>query len=160
MSYTNYTCHIMYIDWLSGFREGAEDLVPPILPAAPPSDNEVLFCKWKVTRTEKFIQMPRSTFLCSGNIKRTSVQRRSSKVLRNSALNKILSSILAQGPRNNVQGPKQRKRTLVKFTKSKQKKVKCFLFVTNTHHCVPNKNSPQPVMIHLVRAVKVQYETK
>ena len=32
-------------------REGAEDLVPPILPAAPPSYNEVYLLK--LTKTEK-----------------------------------------------------------------------------------------------------------
>ena len=46
---------------LSAFREGAEDLAPPILPAAPPSYNEVFFCRWKLTKTDKFIQIPSLT---------------------------------------------------------------------------------------------------
>lgn len=40
------TCTIAYgMKQLFAFREGAEDLVPPILPAAPPSYNEVFFCR-------------------------------------------------------------------------------------------------------------------
>ena len=38
-------------------------------------------------------------------------------------------SFLAHGSGNKVEGPNQRKRA-----NSKHKKVKCFLFVTNTHH--------------------------
>ena len=32
------------------FREGAEDLVPPILPAAPPSYNEVYLLEMKTNK--------------------------------------------------------------------------------------------------------------
>ena len=126
---------------LSTFREGAEDLVPPILPAAPPSYNEVLILKmktnksWTIYSNTKFdieITFEVMKLLCSGNIKWASLQRRPTEVLRNSALNKNLSPKFGPGSRlgtkeqsSKFSDPNKEKGLAGQFSKQKKWNVSC-----------------------------------